>query len=401
MNQDEAFQDDIREHPDDDAPRLIYADWLEERNRGDDARRAEFIRVQCALEHLPRGDPRRRVLEDREQALLREHESAWAALVRHLVNRWRFRRGFVEEVTITAGQFLRRGAELFRCAPVRHVRLRETRELPNLLRRAGRRKRFAALLAPLRGLDLALEDLSDETAQAFLGLPRVPHLEYLNIRNNLLGVAALRNLAKSEVLDSLKSLECGQGGGRDKFTGLSILLASPRLGRLTDLGLTGMHLDDAEVAALVSLPLVARITALRLGHRTLGLEGVRTLAHSRALANLTTLDLSFNSLPPDALRVLSTSPHLSRLGELNLSRTGLSDHEALSALVAGPLMSGLLALDLSLNRLTDELAAVLASYPNPCRLAVLDVIYNRFTESGIQLLRDRFGDQTCLFRRTY
>jgi uncharacterized protein (TIGR02996 family) len=32
--------------PEDDAPRLIYADWLDEEGEGD---RAEFIRVQCAL----------------------------------------------------------------------------------------------------------------------------------------------------------------------------------------------------------------------------------------------------------------------------------------------------------------------------------------------------------------
>ena len=30
MTRDEAFLADILEHPDDDAPRLVYADWLEE-----------------------------------------------------------------------------------------------------------------------------------------------------------------------------------------------------------------------------------------------------------------------------------------------------------------------------------------------------------------------------------
>ena len=41
---------EIIAHPADDAPRLIYADWLEE--HGDSAR-AEFIRVQCELARLP------------------------------------------------------------------------------------------------------------------------------------------------------------------------------------------------------------------------------------------------------------------------------------------------------------------------------------------------------------
>ena len=39
-----AFINAIREAPCDDAPRLIYADWLEENA---DPARAEFIRLQC------------------------------------------------------------------------------------------------------------------------------------------------------------------------------------------------------------------------------------------------------------------------------------------------------------------------------------------------------------------
>lgn len=39
--------------PLDDAPRLIYADWLDERGNVGDAERAELIRVQHALAHAP------------------------------------------------------------------------------------------------------------------------------------------------------------------------------------------------------------------------------------------------------------------------------------------------------------------------------------------------------------
>src|SRR5260370_26451208 len=44
MTQDEAFLQDIIAHPDDDAPRLIYADWLADHGQPE---RAEFIRVEC------------------------------------------------------------------------------------------------------------------------------------------------------------------------------------------------------------------------------------------------------------------------------------------------------------------------------------------------------------------
>jgi uncharacterized protein (TIGR02996 family) len=39
----EVFIDDIRAHPDDDAPRLVYADYLEENGQPE---RARFIRGQ-------------------------------------------------------------------------------------------------------------------------------------------------------------------------------------------------------------------------------------------------------------------------------------------------------------------------------------------------------------------
>jgi uncharacterized protein (TIGR02996 family) len=46
MNEREAFLLAICENPDDDTPRLVFADWLQE--HGDEAR-AEFIRVQIEL----------------------------------------------------------------------------------------------------------------------------------------------------------------------------------------------------------------------------------------------------------------------------------------------------------------------------------------------------------------
>jgi uncharacterized protein (TIGR02996 family) len=43
MSHDEAFLQAIIESPDDDAPRLVYADWLDEHGQ---PVRADFIRVQ-------------------------------------------------------------------------------------------------------------------------------------------------------------------------------------------------------------------------------------------------------------------------------------------------------------------------------------------------------------------
>jgi uncharacterized protein (TIGR02996 family) len=99
----------IRAAPEDDGPRLVYADWLEEHGEAD---RAEFIRVQCALAKLGpdrrKGRTERLRLEPREKALLARHGGRWLDPVRavlrgsnpwdredHWLGRMAFRRGFV------------------------------------------------------------------------------------------------------------------------------------------------------------------------------------------------------------------------------------------------------------------------------------------------------------------
>src|SRR4051812_47076638 len=92
MKHDDAFLQAIIENPDDDTPRLVYADYLDE--RGDP--RGEFIRVQIALARLPDDHPRREGLEARERGLLKTHEEEWAGRLKGLVGNYWFRRGFVE-----------------------------------------------------------------------------------------------------------------------------------------------------------------------------------------------------------------------------------------------------------------------------------------------------------------
>jgi len=50
MSDHDALVQAILHAPDDDAPRLVYADWLDDHG---DADRAEFIRVQCRMASSP------------------------------------------------------------------------------------------------------------------------------------------------------------------------------------------------------------------------------------------------------------------------------------------------------------------------------------------------------------
>ncbi len=90
-----AFLDDIAANSDDDTPRLIFADWLDEH---DQPERAAFIRAQMELERLPLDSPARPGLEDRIDDLLTESEERWLAPVPANLLRWTWRRGFLETV---------------------------------------------------------------------------------------------------------------------------------------------------------------------------------------------------------------------------------------------------------------------------------------------------------------
>lgn len=103
----DAFLQAILENPDEDSPRLIYADWLDEHGDPD---RAEFIRLQIELAHLPEEDPRRPHLERQEKALLARPGNTWAGPLVALARRWAFLRGSqfgnYEATVLTQSQYL-------------------------------------------------------------------------------------------------------------------------------------------------------------------------------------------------------------------------------------------------------------------------------------------------------
>lgn len=79
----------IRAARDDDAPRLVYADWLLE--RGDP--RGELILLQC---QPPTMQTKRQV-----RSLLDAHEKRWLGELAHLTRARTWERGFLAEATIT------------------------------------------------------------------------------------------------------------------------------------------------------------------------------------------------------------------------------------------------------------------------------------------------------------
>jgi uncharacterized protein (TIGR02996 family) len=77
MNEELAFLTAIRDRPNDEATRLIYADWLEE--RGDP--RGEFIRVECELATLSVRNERYNKLKERAKELAKKIDTLWLSIV--------------------------------------------------------------------------------------------------------------------------------------------------------------------------------------------------------------------------------------------------------------------------------------------------------------------------------
>src|SRR5437870_1657420 len=124
MRDDEGFLSAIKASPTEDLPRLIYADYLDD--RGDHAR-AEFIRIGCARARQPENYSLRRRLAERELELLADHQAEWelpyqpATLVR-------FDRGFVSAIEIEAAGFVRQYVTMLAAGPLPAITLRNAWE---------------------------------------------------------------------------------------------------------------------------------------------------------------------------------------------------------------------------------------------------------------------------------
>lgn len=185
MTDGDALLAAILANPDEDTPRLAFADWLEENGDHD---RAEFIRVQVERARLaaggePPSGPQAAELRAREQVLLGARGFEWLAPLRgpggplrHPGAHGQFRRGFVEVVWMPASWFLVCADALFRSVPVRELRVTET----TLSALAGVASADEAVR--LAGLDLSDRKLGDEAVGAISAGKLGPALRVLRLR---------------------------------------------------------------------------------------------------------------------------------------------------------------------------------------------------------------------------
>ncbi len=117
MSDETALLRAIAAHPDEDTPRLAYADWLDEHGRHP---RAAFIRGQIELARLEADSMHRRELAFHCRQLLEAHEQDWIEPAKLGSYDHDWSRGFLETITTTPSE-LELEANLFDIHPFRRV----------------------------------------------------------------------------------------------------------------------------------------------------------------------------------------------------------------------------------------------------------------------------------------
>jgi uncharacterized protein (TIGR02996 family) len=316
LTQEEAFLQAILEHPDDETPRRIFSDWLQE--QGDP--RGEFILAQCELAAMPRHDPRWPDLADREKELREAHGKTWAGTLADLVTSYEFRRGFVERVTLPAATFLQKGRRLFEKAPLRDVRLLPALSGPRLDEVAA-----CPHLDRLAALDLQGWRLFDDGCEVFVNqLIQLDGLTSLNLRATGIGVRGLTLILESPRLPHVHTFDLSENKTYFVYRGAQFL-GSPSLAkvRALHLGLTGVA--DEGAAVLAANAHLGNLHTLALWNTTLGDRGVEALAESPYLTNLTHLDLTGNYIRQRGAEALARSPNMARLTHLELTNNAIGD----------------------------------------------------------------------------
>ena len=418
-NSHDALYRAICAQPDEDTPRLVFADLVEENG---DPLRARFIRTQVALARLPTYDPA--CVSSRQH----EPDTAFGWTMTRMLpkvptgagwHRFEFRRGFPWKVGVSAlGALVPSGDALFTAAPIQALDF-DQRSRPDLEVLAewpqlARLRKLEFATGWFGALDVALLAKSEYAAG----------LTELGFEGEAIAPDGLRALAESSLLGRLAGLELRSiqiapallvdalGAAREPgaLARLSLpfnrlghddaehLFRLPLLGELQHLDVSNNPLSAGGVTALAESGVVRGLRELNLSKTKPGVPGVKALVEAGGLAGLRALDLSDNSLGPVAVKALAGCGGLRGLRVLNLSNNLVGDAGA-AALAAARSLSGLLELDLRDADVGDAGAVALAESPYLDGLLRLDLSSRDSCSLGgaaRAALVERFGNNVSL-----
>jgi uncharacterized protein (TIGR02996 family) len=361
---DAAFIRAIVDRPDDDAPRLIYADWLDDRGESD---RAELIRIQIESVSLTTNDPQRRLNDLRAEELIRKSGVEWTRRLQPDsgpfpgVQFLKYERGFLSVVLFSKPEeFLEHAERLTHLTPLTEMRFHAV--FPQQAQEIAK----SPALRHIRTLDFGDGNrLGNAGVEALMASPHLGNLRKLDLQRNALGSTAVRAIARSESAQSIESLE-----------------------------LSNNDLYSAAAEEIAFGPALHRLEFLNLGTTRLGDAGVVALARSPQMASLKHLYLNHNDLTDEAALAISRSPHLAQLRSLFLDRNSISDPGA-QALANTETLANLEWLYLRQNRIGEPGARALAATRSLLNLRELIVGENPLGAAAGALL-GRFGSRVHL-----
>ncbi len=208
--------------PDDDLPRMIYADWLDD--RGDP--RGEFIRLQLS-NHV--GEPEKAA---RMAQLEKLYARKWAGPFVDWAYMIGFRRGFPEHLVIQAEVFLDFADDVFKIAPIRGVSLIGAARKVRKLTRLSALSHLGALhltgtfigdtgvaklaacphLGNLRTLRLGHCGLTSKAVRYLCESTTLKHIVHLDLEDNCIDVSAVAALSNSDLPMRLERIDLRNNG---------------------------------------------------------------------------------------------------------------------------------------------------------------------------------------------
>jgi uncharacterized protein (TIGR02996 family) len=390
-------------HPDEDTPRLMYADWLDENGA---AKRAAYIRAKVAYYREVRDDS---ALAALDEFIAYEYENRFeridwavtdadlgarrAARVAH--DKLKFKmtdksegvptvrgvraagdfRGFLDTLHISGpAAFLRRAPALFAAAPFTGARFeRLSADQARDLVAAGHLARFRELI---------FDDNVEPEAIAIIGThPDAAGVRELdvNVASNRDGTATAEALARGNHWTGLRALNFSGLGDIDARPDANVsadLFARPQFRGLHTLKAWGVGADDDSVRALVrNMP---ELRALDLALNNIDGRGAALFA-SKKLPHLRALDLSSCEITDGkAAGAIVNSANLPALTVLRLDGNYFEGPpaKALTGAGRGP---GLRALKIGSANFTPAGAAALGACPALRGLYYLSFEYARLT----------------------
>lgn len=422
MTDHDALVRAICEQPDDDTPRLIYADFLDENG---ESSRAEFVRAQIELARTPTWDP--------FAVLCRHRHAGWSevggpfrAALPDLPAGWNlawheraFRRGLGWRAVIgSLFAWDELAPQLFSQAPIGEVHLKAPATLDDWRRFTTaewmRHLRVVHLEAgspvePVRMLcesptATGITDLCFHVSTS-MGLPELT-ADLFETRFGMSLRGLYFRMGTNAVLEDL-IYHLPRGETQLRRLKLELMGFTPDvierwcdrrgvdvLAPLTELDLRGNYAIGNEGIRALTYGL-RRNTALQsLGLSKVGMadDGLRALAGCTGLSNVRMLDLSQNRFTSRSIWALADSETLAGTRSLNLSQCRLGD-QAVRRLTRAHFWKNLVELDLRDNPISDPGVRHLVKAPLPPDLTALLLDSSPLSPSNRAALRDHFGER--------